>query len=179
MLVVKKKVHIDVEPGGGGPTLSLLPPPTPQAAFVTATFPYMMLLVLLVRGVTLPGAVDGIIYYLYPDLSRLADPQVRLYSGSWQWRPHPLLGLTLYLQCVPYPLRCGWMPVLRSSSPTPSALVFSRHWAVTTPTTTIATGGSLDVKHSPLPTVSWQTYLQKWQKYSHSALQYRYTSKKL
>lgn len=48
-----------------------------QAAFFTATFPYIMLLVLLIRGVTLPGAVDGIIYYLYPDISRLSDPQVR------------------------------------------------------------------------------------------------------
>lgn len=72
----------------------LLPPSTPQAAFVTATFPYAMLLVLLVRGVTLPGAVDGIIYYLYPDLSRLADPQVRLLWFLATACPL-LLGLTL------------------------------------------------------------------------------------
>lgn len=37
-----------------------------------------MLLVLLVRGLTLPGALDGIKFYLYPDPSRLADPQVHL-----------------------------------------------------------------------------------------------------
>lgn len=43
---------------------------------MTATFPYVMLLVLLVRGVTLPGAYDGIKFYLYPDMSRLSDPQV-------------------------------------------------------------------------------------------------------
>lgn len=35
-----------------------------------------MLLVLLIRGVTLPGASVGIYFYLYPDLSRLSDPQV-------------------------------------------------------------------------------------------------------
>lgn len=35
-----------------------------------------MLVILLVRGVTLPGAYEGIIYYLKPDLSRLKDPQV-------------------------------------------------------------------------------------------------------
>lgn len=44
--------------------------------YVTATFPYVMLLVLLIRGVTLPGAFDGIKFYLYPDISRLSDPQV-------------------------------------------------------------------------------------------------------
>lgn len=48
-----------------------------QVVYVTATFPYVMLLVLLVRGVTLPGASEGIKFYLYPDLSRLSDAQVR------------------------------------------------------------------------------------------------------
>lgn len=35
-----------------------------------------MLIVLLIRGLTLPGAAIGIKFYLYPDLGRLADPQV-------------------------------------------------------------------------------------------------------
>lgn len=35
-----------------------------------------MLVILLIRGITLPGAYEGIIYYLKPDLSRLKDPQV-------------------------------------------------------------------------------------------------------
>lgn len=35
-----------------------------------------MLIVLLIRGLTLPGAAIGIQFYLYPDLGRLADPQV-------------------------------------------------------------------------------------------------------
>lgn len=44
--------------------------------YFTATFPYVMLIVLLFRGLTLPGAAIGIQFYLYPDLGRLADPQV-------------------------------------------------------------------------------------------------------
>ncbi|XP_033969488.1 sodium- and chloride-dependent betaine transporter-like [Trematomus bernacchii] len=35
-----------------------------------------MLAILLVRGLTLPGAWQGVVYYLYPDPSRLADLQV-------------------------------------------------------------------------------------------------------
>ncbi|XP_022531466.1 solute carrier family 6 member 11a [Astyanax mexicanus] len=55
---------------------------TGKAAYFTATFPYLMLVVLLVRGVTLPGAADGIHYYMYPNVSRLADPQVWMDAGT-------------------------------------------------------------------------------------------------
>ena len=48
-----------------------------QVVYFTATFPYLMLVVLLIRGVSLPGASQGILFYLYPDLRRLGDPQVR------------------------------------------------------------------------------------------------------
>lgn len=50
-----------------------------QATYFTATFPFFMLLVLVVRGMTLPGAIHGIKHYLYPDPTRLADPQVLLW----------------------------------------------------------------------------------------------------
>lgn len=45
--------------------------------YFTAVFPYVTLAILLVRGLTLPGALQGVIFYLYPDPSRLADLQVR------------------------------------------------------------------------------------------------------
>lgn len=62
-----------------------------QVVYFTATFPYLMLLILFLRGVTLPGAREGLMYYLYIDLSKLADPQVRfgphtqmMQSNCWE-----------------------------------------------------------------------------------------------
>ncbi|XP_060775569.1 sodium- and chloride-dependent GABA transporter 2-like isoform X8 [Neoarius graeffei] len=55
---------------------------TGKVVYFTATFPYVMLAVLLVRGLLLPGAVDGIIFYLYPDSKRLMDPQVWMDAGT-------------------------------------------------------------------------------------------------
>ncbi|XP_057188990.1 sodium- and chloride-dependent GABA transporter 2-like [Triplophysa rosa] len=55
---------------------------TGKVVYFTATFPYVMLLVLLIRGLTLPGALQGIMFYLYPEPSRLTDPQVWMEAGT-------------------------------------------------------------------------------------------------
>ncbi|KAM6946140.1 sodium- and chloride-dependent GABA transporter 2-like [Aplochiton taeniatus] len=55
---------------------------TGKVVYFTATFPYVMLLVLLIRGLTLPGALQGVVFYLYPEPSRLSDPQVWMEASA-------------------------------------------------------------------------------------------------
>ncbi|XP_056297175.1 sodium- and chloride-dependent GABA transporter 2-like [Pseudoliparis swirei] len=55
---------------------------TGKVVYFTATFPYVTLVILLIRGLTLPGALQGVVYYLLPDPSRLTDPQVWMEAGA-------------------------------------------------------------------------------------------------
>ena len=47
-----------------------------KAVWFTALFPYLILSILLCFGLSLDGAMDGIRYYVTPNLSRLWDIQV-------------------------------------------------------------------------------------------------------
>ncbi|XP_014669610.1 PREDICTED: sodium- and chloride-dependent glycine transporter 1-like [Priapulus caudatus] len=49
---------------------------TGKVVYFTVTFPYVILLILLVRGVTLPGAYNGIKFYLYPKWEALLEFRV-------------------------------------------------------------------------------------------------------
>ncbi|XP_041919552.1 solute carrier family 6 member 4a [Alosa sapidissima] len=42
-----------------------------KVVWVTATFPYLVLFILLIRGATLPGAWRGVVFYLTPDWEKL------------------------------------------------------------------------------------------------------------
>ncbi|XP_069136262.1 sodium-dependent serotonin transporter-like [Argopecten irradians] len=53
-----------------------------KAVWVTATLPYIVLLILLIRGCTLPGAANGVLYYLRPQWHRLKDVNVWLDAAT-------------------------------------------------------------------------------------------------
>lgn len=56
--------------------------PSGKVVWATATLPYVVLTILLIRGLMLPGAIGGIVYYLKPELGRLTDTQVTACSES-------------------------------------------------------------------------------------------------
>lgn len=47
-----------------------------KVVWFTAIFPYVVLFILLIRGITLPGAERGIKYYIQPNLEKLREPSV-------------------------------------------------------------------------------------------------------
>ncbi|XP_043793975.1 sodium-dependent dopamine transporter isoform X3 [Apis laboriosa] len=47
-----------------------------KVVWFTALFPYAVLLILLIRGVTLPGSLEGIRYYLNPNFSAISKAEV-------------------------------------------------------------------------------------------------------
>jgi len=47
-----------------------------KVVYITAIFPYLVLIIMFVRGVSLPGAIHGIKVFFTPDWSRLFKPQI-------------------------------------------------------------------------------------------------------
>ncbi len=54
-----------------------------KVVYFTATFPYVLITIMLIRAVALENASEGLVYYLKPNLTRLQDGQVRN-SGGWE-----------------------------------------------------------------------------------------------
>ncbi|XP_059911232.1 sodium-dependent neutral amino acid transporter B(0)AT3-like [Gadus macrocephalus] len=53
-----------------------------KAVYVTATFPYLVLTIFLVRALTLPGALDGLVYLFTPNWETLKNPKVWLDAAT-------------------------------------------------------------------------------------------------
>lgn len=51
----------------GSPFVSHLP--CPQAVYITSTLPYVVLTIFLIRGLTLKGATNGIVFLFTPNVS--------------------------------------------------------------------------------------------------------------
>lgn len=81
---------------------------------MTATFPYLVLLVLLIRGATLPGAWRGVVFYLKPDWEKLLSTTVSwifysefLSNLECLFSDSPLISMTYFLISSKGMDRCG------------------------------------------------------------------------
>lgn len=53
-----------------------------KAVYITSTLPYLVLTIFLIRGLTLKGSVDGIIFLFTPDVNELMNPSTWLDAGA-------------------------------------------------------------------------------------------------
>jgi SNF family Na+-dependent transporter len=55
---------------------------TGKAAYVTSTFPLIVLMALVIRGITLDGAMEGLKYYITPDINKLVQADTWMAAAS-------------------------------------------------------------------------------------------------
>lgn len=82
-----------------------------KASYFLAIFPYIIMLILLVRSLTLPGAFDGVLYFLKPQWDKLLDPKVYIFIRKYLF----------YLFSFSF-LRSGTLPLPKYSFHWPSVL---------------------------------------------------------
>ena len=54
-----------------------------KVAYFTALFPYVVMIALLIRGLTLPGAAQGLLFFFTPQWEKLASLQVSAARGKY------------------------------------------------------------------------------------------------
>lgn len=132
-------------------------PVSSQVVYFTATFPYVVLTILFVRGVTLEGAFTGIMYYLTPQWDKILEAKVGCGGLIPQGTRAGASSICLRW-LTDHPLcRCGEMQPLRSSIPWAVHGVASSPWRPTTNFTTTATGKRTPpagLEASPFPILS-------------------------
>ena len=52
---------------------------TGKVVYITALFPYLLLIIFLIRAVTLDGAIIGLEYFFIPKWEKLLEAQVNIY----------------------------------------------------------------------------------------------------
>ena len=55
---------------------------TGKVVYITATLPIILLFTFFIRGLTLPGAMEGLRYFFYPDWNKVCDPKVWVNAAS-------------------------------------------------------------------------------------------------
>lgn len=53
-----------------------------KVVYVTATFPYIVLVIFFFRGITLKGMSDGLLHFITPSWGKILDPVVWLEAGT-------------------------------------------------------------------------------------------------
>lgn len=133
-----------------------------QFVWVTATMPYVVLFILLIRGCMLEGSLKGIIYYVTPVWSEIAKKEVSvniIYNLALKIFVYP------FFYCLAgsfYHRRFGSLLRLRFSSPWVLGSGFCWRYQATTSWTTTVTSKRVSWQISPCHLYIYKVFRLLW-----------------